>query len=135
SAERWRSRARTATAMAALGAARFVVATLPFDRWRGRLGWPGKVDDEVDRIRARRFAARVGWAARLLPFPTKCLPPAMALSWMQRRRGIGPVVVFAVRPQDQRSSHDELHAWVEIGGAKIIGDLPGPWVETLRLGQ
>jgi len=27
-----------------------------------------------------------------------------------------------------------LHAWVEVKGGTILGDLPGPWIETLRLG-
>ena len=43
-------------------------------------------------------------------------------------------MVFAVRPEAMRDFPDPLHAWVEIDGAKLIGDLPGPWVETLRLG-
>jgi hypothetical protein len=81
------------------------------------------------------LAAHVEWAARLLPFSTKCLPRAMALSWMLRSRRIDHFVVFAVRPPKLRESGDALHAWVEIGGERIIGDLPGPWLETLRLGS
>jgi hypothetical protein len=70
----------------------------------------------------------------LLPFESKCLPRAMALSWILRRRRIAHGLVFAVRPPDLRGSKDDLHAWVEVDGATIIGDLPGPWVEILRLG-
>ena len=81
-----------------------------------------------------RLAADVEWAAKRLPFSTKCLPRAMALSWMLRRRRLPHTVVIAVRPNDLRHSADALHAWVEVGGEKIIGDLPGPWIETLRLG-
>jgi len=33
-----------------------------------------------------------------------------------------------------RGTADDLHAWVEVAGKTILGDLPGPWVETLRLG-
>jgi len=55
------------------------------------------------------------------------------LSWMLRGRGIGHAFVFAVRPAGLRDDDDALHAWVEIDRAKILGDLPGPWVETLRL--
>ena len=58
----------------------------------------------------------------------------MALSWMLRRRRINHALVFAVRPSHLRDSSDDLHAWVEVDGVKIIGDLPGPWLETLRLG-
>lgn len=88
-----------------------------------------------DLAEAKRIAAHVEWGARRLPFATKCLPRAMALSWMLRRRRVAHVVVFAVRPAHLRGSDDDLHAWVEVGGEKIIGDLPGPWLETLRIGH
>jgi hypothetical protein len=119
--------------MTALTLARLVVAVFPFNRWRQTLGRSGTAAD-ADAVRAKRLAAHVEWAAKLLPFPTKCLPRAMALSWILRRRRIGHVVVFAVRPSNLRGSKDDLHAWVEVDGVKIIGDLPGPWLETLRLG-
>lgn len=134
--DRPRSRLRTVAAMAVLCGARLAVAALPFNRWRNTLGGkPGASLAEVTDADARRFAAHIDWAARLLPFSTKCLPRAMALSWILRSRGIGHCVVFAVRPAELRRSADDLHAWVEIAGEKILGDLPGPWVETLRLGD
>jgi hypothetical protein len=58
----------------------------------------------------------------------------MALSWTLRRKDIPHVVVIAARPQGLRDSPDKLHAWVEIDGATILGELPGPWIEMLRLG-
>jgi hypothetical protein len=58
----------------------------------------------------------------------------MALSWMLRGKGIGHSTVIAVRPADMRNAHDSLHAWVEVDGATILGELPGPWVVMLRLG-
>ena len=128
--------------MAVLSWARLTVAAVPFKRWRDSLG-PGPESERRDARssskgranEARRDAALVEHAATRLPFATKCLPRAMALSWILRRRRIGHALVFAVRPAQQRPSADALHAWVEIGGAKLIGDLPGPWVETLRLGR
>jgi aryl-alcohol dehydrogenase-like predicted oxidoreductase len=81
-----------------------------------------------------RSAGHVEWAAVRLPFSTKCLPQAMALSWMLRRKGISHQLVLAARPAHLRDSADALHAWVEVDGTKIVGDLPGPWIETLRLG-
>lgn len=133
--DRWQSRQRTAVAMAALCWARFVLAILPFKWWRetlgGKLGM-GAADTAV--ADANRFAAHVEWAARLLPFSTKCLARAMALSWILRSNEIGHTVVFAVRPEDQRGADDQLHARVDIAGETVLGDLPGPWVETLRLG-
>jgi len=83
---------------------------------------------------ARRLAADVEWAAKRMPGTVKCLPQAMALSWMLRRRGIVHAAIIAVRPNSLRGSPDDLHAWIEVGGQRVIGDLPGPWVETLRLG-
>lgn len=59
----------------------------------------------------------------------------MALSWLLRWNGIGHCLIFAVRPASQRKTDDQLHAWVEVDGQTVIGELPGPWVETLQLGD
>jgi aryl-alcohol dehydrogenase-like predicted oxidoreductase len=123
--------------MAMLCRARLVVASVPFDRWRNSLGAArssGGTDSSDVLATGRRLAAHVEWAAVRLPFSTKCLPQAMALSWMLRRKAIDHQLVLAARPAHLRDSADALHAWVELHGEKIIGDLPGPWIETLRLG-
>jgi hypothetical protein len=127
-----KARLRTVKVLAILSVARLVVATMPFKRWRNTLGWPGSSSTYGDE--PARLASVVEWAAGQLPGTTKCLPRAMALSWMLRRRQIAHAVVFAVRPPALRRDRDALHAWLEIDGSKIIGDLPGPWLETLRLG-
>jgi aryl-alcohol dehydrogenase-like predicted oxidoreductase len=116
--------------------AQLLVTWVPFNRWRHTLGFQGagREPGSARAIEERRLAADVEWAARRLPFGVKCLPRAMALSWMLRRRKLGHAVVIAVRPRQLRRSPDALHAWLEVDGAKIIGDLPGPWIETLRLG-
>ena len=54
---------------------------------------------------------------------------------MLRGRKLGHTVIIAVRPRQLRRTPDALHAWVEVGGEKILGELPGPWVEILRLGE
>ena len=132
--DRRSSRLRTATAMVALCWARLVIAMLPFRWWRNTLGGNcGSAGADVGR--SRTFAAHVDWAAKLLPISTKCLPRAMALSWILRKRHIGHCLVFAVRPPGQRGADDQLHAWIEVAGERILGDLPGSWVETLRLGD
>jgi hypothetical protein len=124
--------------MAVLCCARLVVAVVPFHRWRHLLGAKissdGGPDADAALVEAQRSAAVVERAAVRLPFESKCLPRAMALSWLLRRKQIGHAFVFAVRPDHLRSGPDRLHAWVEIDGTKVIGDLPGPWLETLRLG-
>ena len=58
----------------------------------------------------------------------------MALSWLLRRHRLAHTMVIAGRPADRRQSPDALHAWVEMEGEKIIGNLPGPWIEFLRIG-
>ena len=130
---------RTAEAMAALSLAQFFVTLVPLRRWRATLGGaagPGPGGDQ-DRAReeALRTAGAVSRAAERLPFATKCLPRSVALSWLLRRQAIGHSLVIAVRPPHLRDAPDALHSWVEVAGAKVIGDLPGPWIETLRLGH
>jgi len=131
--ERWQSRLRTAQALGALTLAQIVVEFLPFERWRKRIG--GMKEATASNLdSSRRIAAHVDWAARLLPFDTKCLPRAMALSWLLRRKRLGHIVVIAVRPEELRPSRDALHAWVQVGEVKIMGDLAGPWIEAFRNG-
>lgn len=129
----WQPKLRTAAAMARLCMARLLVGWVPFDRWRGTLGLGGD-NAEPAMTAARELAADVEWAATRWPLECKCLPRAMALSWLLRRKRIAHAVVIAVRPDQLRQSPDALHAWVEVDGEKVIGDLPGPWIETARLG-
>ena len=89
----------------------------------------------ADLEQAKRLARHVEWAARWVPFETQCLARAVALSSALRRKGLAHVVVFAARPIDQRTSDDTLHAWVEVDGEKVIGNLPGQWIELLRCGD
>lgn len=123
--------------MAALCRARLLIAFVPFRRWKSALGGDGRpaIKTNSDLLVGERLARQVEGAAKRLPLETKCLPRAMVLSWMLRRRDIPHAIVFAVRPQQQRKSADTLHAWVEVAGLKVIGDLPGEWIETLRLGE
>lgn len=121
--------------MAALCWARLLVAAIPFRWWRGTLGRRAEAGDgNTAKAEARQLADHVEWAAKLLPWTSKCLPRAMALSWILRFRQIDHSVVFVVRPPDLRRADDQLHAWVEISGEIILGDLQGPWFETLRVG-
>jgi hypothetical protein len=130
----WRRRQRTLRAMALLCGARILVNWVPLARWRRFLGLSAGASRKDAEI-ARAAAADVEWGAKRLPFETKCLPRAMAVSWLLRRKRIGHAVVVAVRPPEMRGSDDALHAWVEVAGETLVGDLPGPWIETLRLGE
>jgi len=136
-AKSWQRRFRTLRAMSLLCGARLTVAFVRFDRWRDSLGYEGNgsLASPQERADARQAAADVEWAAKRLPFATKCLPRAIALSWLLRGRSTAHSLVFAVRPADMRAAPDAIHAWVEVDGATILGDMPGPWLETLRLGE
>jgi hypothetical protein len=112
-----------------------MVALIPFDRWSGSLGRSAGETSAGWLEEARHRAADIEWAAKRLPFSVKCLPRAMALSWKLKQLRIAHSVVIAVRPSQLRHAPDSLHAWVEVGGEKILGALPGPWIETVRLGS
>jgi hypothetical protein len=136
-AEFWSPKLRTAVAISRLLWAQLLVRLFRFEQWRERLGFASdpRVSTGYSKPNASRLAADIEWAARRLPFSVKCLPRAMALSWALRRQRIGHAVVIAVRPDQYRRSTDALHAWIEVEGEKVIGDLPGPWIEMLRLGK
>lgn len=124
--EAWQARARTVEAIGLLCLARATIALIPFGWWRQRIG-AREHDVEGDPLISARLSAHVERAAWRLPFATKCLPRALALSWMLRRRGIGHCVVVAIRPEGRRELGDSLHAWVETDGRIVLGELPGPW--------
>jgi hypothetical protein len=135
--DRARGRAGTVQAMVELTVARLLIALVPLKRWRESLGGAGIPAAASARSlkRAIRIAHRVERAADRLPFSAACLPRAMVVSWTLRRERIGHTFVIAVRPAARRSEPDALHSWVEVDGNKVIGDLPGPWIETLRMGE
>ena len=74
----------------------------------------------------RRVARIVRRVARHVPFPAVCLPQAMALQWMLRRRGIASRLFFGARRKAQDPGLD-FHAWLTVGGECVIG---GGEVET-----
>ena len=68
----------------------------------------------------RRVARIVRRVAGHVPFPAVCLPQAMALQWMLRRRGVSSRLVFGTRRKAQDSGLD-FHAWLTVGGECVIG--------------
>ena len=132
SAETWRLRRRTLRAMVALGRAQMEVSFVPMRVWRNSVGLEGQASSE-ELAEARRLARHVERAAMRLPFRTKCLPQAIALSRMLRRQAIAHEIVLAVRPAQLRQEEDSLHAWLEVAEEILLGNLPGPWHETARL--
>ena len=128
----WRLRARTLTAMALLVSAQALIRIVPLGRWRGRLGLAGECLPQ-QQIAARRLAVHVERAASRLPWGALCLPQAMALSVMLKRRHIPHQLVIAIRPPGRRDDADALHAWVACGPTIVIGALDGPWHEVARM--
>ena len=130
----WLWRARVGEAVLRLTAARLLVAAVPFGYWRGWLGVigtgdrPGSGADTETLLLAR--AVQRG-AARL-PFATKCLPRAVALHTMLRRRNRPSQLVLGVLDSSLRGSLDDLHAWVQSRGDVVIGALDQPFHPLIR---
>jgi len=137
------SRARTAAAALALGAAVLAVRSGRLDLWRRSLGTVRESDEarrptqgharHIDALPnvadaagvsglaiAQQTGARVARAARLLPIEAKCLPRAVAAQWLLRLRGIPSSLIIAIHVSDRTGEH-AYHAWVETDGAFVIG--------------
>lgn len=107
-----------------------LVARVPFRRWSASLGRIGPPDGPHSAplpaqvsLRARRAARAVERCAGLLPFETRCLPRAMALAWMLRRRRIPANLLMGVAEKMRRGTLDDLHAWISCDGNIIMGKL------------
>ena len=118
--------------MALLAAARLLITYVRFDRWRSRLGLAG-IASPAQQAAAQRLGRHVERAADRLPGTSKCLPQAVALSWMLRARRIPHNLVMMVRPAAARGGSDDLHAVIRCGNHIVLGNIPGPWIETLAL--
>lgn len=130
---RWRL--LVAEAMLLLVVARLLVVALPLGWWRGLLGPVVSTPARGTAGAAdRRCARSVERAALRLPGESKCLPRAMALHWMLARRGRSAQLVIAVLPGTARGGLDDLHAWVELGGEILIGQLDQPFRPLVRFG-
>ena len=129
----WRIHALLVEAAVLLMVARTFVRFVPFGRWRGSLGKQGGRIEPGREIEAvtedDHYLARVVERAAIrLPFETKCLPRAMALQWMLRRRGRSSTLLIGVLPGTNRGGLDDLHAWVDRGGETLIGSSTEPYV-------
>lgn len=131
--ETWTLRLRTLEAMAELVRAHIAIAALPLPRWSRRFALSGTAETAQIAL-ARCLAAHVVRGAGRLPIASKCLPQALALSRMLRRRGVPHRLIVAVRPAAARGRGDDLHAWIELAGQTVLGELPGPWLPVLSLG-
>ena len=85
---------------------------------------PAPAGEHLARVPQQRLPQRVARivrrVARHVPFPAVCLPQAMALQWMLRRRGVASRLFFGARRKTQDSGLD-FHAWLTVGGECVIG--------------
>ena len=121
------TKATALEAAAALLLARLLVKHVPMRRWRRGLVLvepPGP--DAPKRRLSRRTAYVMRRIARHAPFSAICLPQAMALQWMLRRRGVASRLIFGARRKAEGAELD-FHAWLTVGGKCVIG---GGEIET-----
>lgn len=132
----WPARWLVAEALVLLLLARLLVKIAPLRLWRDSLGLPvGAPDDgEVPSPAARILASAVERADWRSPGKAKCLPRAMALHWMMRRRGEASTIAFAILPEARRGTLDDLHAWVESGACIVLGASEEPYRVIARFG-
>lgn len=119
-----------------LTVAKLLVAMVPLRHWRRLLGpVRGPLAAAVQADPAALMLARaVVRGAERLPFETKCLPRAIALHMMLRRRNLASLLVIGVLDPSQRGTIEDLHAWVESGGIVVIGALDQPFHPLVRFG-
>ena len=127
------SKAMALEAMLFLLLGRLLVKHAPMRRWRRWLFMGEEPASAGERLRrapnrrlSRRAARIVRRVARHAPFSAVCLPQAMALQWMLRRRGVESRLVLGARRRAHCAGLD-FHAWLTVGGKCVIG---GNEVET-----
>ena len=117
----WLGRARTAEALLALGIAQMLVGAVPLRWWRARMLSPSDRRPPAPEA-IRHCAAAIDRAEARISHEFRCLPRALAMRMLLRRRGYEVVLVIGTRAPSKRRGTDDLHAWLESNGVKIFGD-------------
>jgi hypothetical protein len=81
------------------------------ERWTAR--YPKRAPSRRDLETAESLAELAKIAGRRAPLAATCLPQALAVYAVLRRRGLDPVLRIGVRKTEDRF---EAHAWVELAG-------------------
>lgn len=109
--------------------ARLLVAIVPMRYWRASLGTirdeqgagtPGPATWTEVPAELRRIVKAVERASLRLPITLRCLPRAMVVQWMGRRRNMDCTLRIGI----EKGAEEELHAWVDCGQVILIGNLP-----------
>lgn len=84
------------------------------ERWTAR--YPKRAPSRRDLETAESLAELAKIAGRKAPLPATCLPQALAVHALLRRRGLDPELRIGVRKVEDRF---EAHAWVELAGRPL----------------
>jgi len=134
--ERGPELALAAEAAVMLLLARLLVARVPMRYWRGTLGvttpgdgrpTPGPTGGHEVSPALWRIRLAVHRATRRLPVRLRCLPKAMALQWMARRRGLDCTLHIGLA----RDAAEPLHAWIDCGSVQVMGRTPDTTYQSL----
>lgn len=118
-----RPRLQIAEAALLLVLAKLLILVVPIKYWRQSLGSPNASPRAYRNFTlATPISRAVNRAAQRLPFEIICLPRAMAVQWMLKRRKIPSVLVFGISPPTDSGDIHALHAWVEADGRIVIGE-------------
>jgi len=113
--------------------AQLLVSVLPYALWSHTLG-PIRESAPVPshNIADTNPVQMTGWtvevAARYLPWGPACLPRAMAMKWMLKRRNIQSDLCIGIHPPALKNvGQANLHAWLTVGpdtvsGGDVVGD-------------
>ena len=114
----WRERRLLVALLLALPALRIALRHVGFtrtraviERWTAR--YPKRPPSRRDMETAESLAELAKIAGRRAPLAATCLPQALAVHAVLRRRGLDPELRIGVRKAEDRF---EAHAWVELAG-------------------
>ncbi len=114
----WRERRLLLALLVALPALRIALRRFGYTRTRSAIeGWtaryPKRAPSRRDLETAESLAELAKIAGRRAPLAATCLPQALAVHAVLRRRGLDPELRIGVRKAEDRF---EAHAWVELAG-------------------
>lgn len=112
-----------AEAAVTLAAVKVMLLAVPFDRWRHLLeNPPENVAPQTPTAVSKEVARAVSLLSRYSAGSLTCLPQALAVRSMMRRRGLHCQLRVGVARA--RDAGIRAHAWVVYDGEVIIGRLP-----------